>query len=247
MSVEQIHPGFTPLEDLRRLGRFIAFMQKEDGSFHAKYIPGKGGRNDEFVSLYYPGEAALGLLMLYEKDPSPVWMQSAAKCIAYLARSRRDKIRVEADHWALLATAKMLSLLDADHPECSRTTAVEHAEQICRSILDELPRYPPSRPAEGCLTADGRTCPTATRLEGLLAALEFLPADDAPLHDRIEATARRGTAFLLRAQVARGRNSGAITRTVPPGTDRRATEVRIDYVQHALSAMVQYEQKFTRR
>ena len=57
-------------------------MQKEDGTFYSKYIPAEGGRSVRWTSLYYPGEAALGLLMLYEKDPSAAWIQAAANAIA---------------------------------------------------------------------------------------------------------------------------------------------------------------------
>ncbi len=87
-------------------------MQKNDGSFYSKYIPEKGGRDDSWTSLYYPGEAALGLLMLYEKDPSPEWLQGAADAMSYLSRIRYNKIIVEADHWALIATAKLLKQYD---------------------------------------------------------------------------------------------------------------------------------------
>ena len=66
-------------------------MQKEDGSFYSKFYPHHGGKNDQWTSLYYPGEAALGLLMLYEKDPDPLWLQTAANAIAYLARLRAGR------------------------------------------------------------------------------------------------------------------------------------------------------------
>ena len=58
----------TELDDevLRRLGRFILFMQRDDGSFFSKYTPSEGGKQGDWVSLYYPGEAALGLVMLFE-------------------------------------------------------------------------------------------------------------------------------------------------------------------------------------
>ena len=70
LCLEKVEPETTPLEELRRLGRFVIHMQKDDGSFYSKYIPSEGGRQDSWTSLYYPGEAALGLLMLYEQDPS---------------------------------------------------------------------------------------------------------------------------------------------------------------------------------
>ena len=85
-------------------------MQKPNGSFYSKYIPTEGGRWDKWKSLYYPGEAALGLLMLYELDPSPLWLKAAVDALVYLASSRAHKTEVEADHWVLLAAAKLLSI-----------------------------------------------------------------------------------------------------------------------------------------
>ncbi|MBN1588853.1 MAG: hypothetical protein JW888_05005, partial [Pirellulales bacterium] len=106
LSVEQIEPGTISLEELRALGRFLVFMQKADGSFYSKFDLARRGRDDRWTSLYYPGEAALGLLMLYEKDPQPIWLETAARAIAYLARMRQGAKAVEPDHWALLATAR---------------------------------------------------------------------------------------------------------------------------------------------
>lgn len=53
--------------------------------------------------------------------------------------------------------------------------------------------------------------------------------------------------FLLIAQLTEGRYAGGIPRAVGRfGNDRkfnrRHREIRIDYVQHALSAMIQYAQ-----
>ena len=86
LTIEKIYPGFTPLPNLQSLARFLVYMQKEDGSFYSKYIHLMGGRCDRWQSLYYPGEAVLGLLMLYEQDSSEVWLNAAIKALTYLAR-----------------------------------------------------------------------------------------------------------------------------------------------------------------
>jgi len=127
LSIEKFHPGFTPLPDLRKLGRFIIYMQKEDGSFYSKYIPSEGGLQDRWKSIYYPGEAALGLLMLYEKDPSEIWADSAYKTLEYLAKSGQSKDTVEADHWALLATGKMLSAKNFNLTQLQTDLLLNHA------------------------------------------------------------------------------------------------------------------------
>jgi hypothetical protein len=116
-------------------------------------------------------------------------------------------------------------------------------------MLEEARHPQPIEAMEGSLAPSGAVTPTATRLEGLQAALTFLPSDH-PIVPHIHATVERGIDFLLRAQVKEGPHAGALPTSIAmlpddgaPDTQRfneRATEVRIDYVQHSLSAMVQY-------
>jgi len=254
LSMEKIKPATTPIEYLRKMGNFLRYMQKEDGSFYCKYIPSAEGRSDRWKSLYYPGEAALGLLMLNERDPSPAWLNAAADAIANLARIRADKTEVEADHWALLATAKLLPIYDRSHQPLPRKAILDHAIQICTSILNQAEQVSPNPTIYGCFTDDGRTTPTATRLEGLLAALAFLPQEHDALRKRIKDHVKKGISFLLGSQITKGQYAGAIPRGVHPlpqthphytrSFNRRVSEVRIDYVQHALSAMIQYDRMF---
>lgn len=253
-QVEHAAPGTTPLERLQRIGRFVLWMQKEDGSFYSKLDP-TYGRDDRWTSLYYPGEAALGLVLLHRLDPNPAWAQGAARALAYLERSRRGQTMVPADHWALLATEALLPVLESGdvETEVNAETLTSHAVQIARSMLAE------SRPAAddpelgGSFTDDGRTTPTATRLEGLIAAHGFLGDREADLRRSIEAQAVASIGFLLRAHVRDGEHVGAMPRALTEieGEDEdtrrfnsRADEVRIDYVQHALSALIQYRRRW---
>lgn len=255
LSIGKIRPGFTPLSDLQALGQFIVFMQKNDGSFYSKYIPSMGGRWDEWQSLYYPGEAALGLLMLYERDPSNVWIESAAEALAYLARSRNNSTDIPADHWALLATEKMLSLENSDELPVSKELLINHAIQISAAMLKDQVEDPERPEYDGGFSEDGRTTPTATHLEGLQAALNVLPPDHA-VRKQINAAVASGLSFLLRAQITEGEFIGGFPRTAAkidhdiPDRDtvnRGVTEIRIDYVQHALSAMIQYANRMNAR
>ena len=228
-------------------------MQRDDGSFFSKFIPMKGGKDTSFVSLYYPGEAALALVKLYEIDKNPNWLNGAARALGYLTRLRRGKVSVEADHWALLATAKLLEHYP-QKPAPSlpkRDELISHAAQICRSILLGKPKKYELEVLAGGFDSCGRTCPTATRLEGLQAALTFLPPKYGSLKTKISHTVKEGVDFLLRSLVKTGRRAGAVPRAIRrlpayhPGYRRsfnkRAREVRIDYVQHALSAFIQFE------
>ncbi len=254
LSLEKISPGTTSRDVLRGMGRFILYMQKQDGSFYSKYIPQKGGRDDSWTSLYYPGEAALGLLMLYEYDPSPLWLEGAAKAISFLAQSRKNKTTVPADHWALLATARLLPVYGLSSQPVPRTDILRHAEKICKTILANPAGVLSDTAAAGALTRDGSVCPTATRLEGILAAFTFLQSNNPPLSAQISSAAHDGIAFLIRAQILSGQHAGAFPRAVRPlpsghprfdaSFNRRATEIRIDYIQHALSALMQYKELF---
>ena len=244
LSIEKIHPGFTPLRDLQALGRFIVYMQKDDGNVYSKFIPSQGGRWDKWESLYYPGEAAFGLLMLYEQDPSDIWLKSACRILDYLARSRENSTDIPADHWALLATGKLLSFENRVQLPVSIELLTNHAFQICDSMLQSQIKGKAMARYNGGFDKDGRTTPTATRLEGLLAARSFIPPDD-----EIDAAIPLGISFLLHAQVGEGEFAGAFPRAIgeinfdisnKDKFNRRATEIRIDYIQHALSAMIQY-------
>ena len=250
LSVEPIFPGFTPIETLRALGQFIRYMQKEDGSFYSKYIPSEGGRVDQWRSLYYPGEAALGLLMLYEHDDSEAWIDVAHKALVYLARSRQRQTTVPADHWALLATQRLFAVQDKGSLAIETDLLIHHAIQVCTSILKTQVHQSGNPLYDGGFSKQGRVTPTSTRLEGLLAAQSFLPPD-CGLDAHIRAAATHGINFLLRAQIQTGEFAGAMPRAMakmPEQTpdaerfNRRVTEVRIDYIQHAMSAMMQYQQ-----
>jgi len=115
-------------------------------------------------------------------------------------------------------------------------------------------RYHEESPEYGALTESGSTTQTAIRLEGLLAVMSFLPDNDDVLNKQIMSAVREGMVFLLRSQISRGKYVGGFPRISPSFTilnrkenrsDKdRDFEIRIDYVQHAMCAMMQYSDKF---
>jgi len=187
--------------------------------------------------------------MLYEIDQRQKWLDGALNAIGFLSRKRENKINVEADHWALLATAKLLKSYDKSSKSITKKEIIEHAEKICKSILQTRVIHDKYSELYGCLTNDYRTTPTATRVEGLLAALTFLPKENKILIEQIREAIDESILFLVRSQIKNGEYSGGIPRESLPtskeaGSSReyskRMTEIRIDYVQHTLSAMMQY-------
>ena len=249
VELERLAPGSVPLDDLRRLGRFLVYMQKPDGSFYSKYTA-ETGRDDRWTSLYYPGEASLGALMLYALDGRPEWLQVAAGALGYLARPETFHHRPLPDHWMLIALEELLPLYDRAECPVSRKQLLRHARRTCLSMIDQ---QAPSRGdvlLDGCFGDDGRTAPTATRIEGLLAARQYLSDDDPQWFESLDRSIRSGVGFLLRCQILEGPHAGAMPMAQGPlpRSDRRSRQfnprvrwVRIDYVQHALCAMIRYE------
>jgi len=235
-------PHSVSVAEMQALGRFVLSMQRKDGSFYSKYGVGTGP-DPNWESLYYPGEAALGLLALYEADHSRAWLEAAAEALTYLARSRHDlaDVNVPRDHWGLIATARLLQ--DCTKTDCpfSRAALVAYAVQVCRSLMRGQLQDPPDPALDGAFDITGRTTPTATRMEGLLAALEFLPEkEEASLREQIADATTRGVRFLLRAQIRSGPYAGGLPGATAPEANDDA-EIRIDFVQHAICAWLRYE------
>jgi hypothetical protein len=106
-------------------------------------------------------------------------------------------------------------------------------------MKDQL-RNPANQALDGSFDPTGRTAPTATRMEGLLAALEFLPNGN--LRTEVKSTIDHGIAFLLHAQIRDGLYAGGMPGADIP-TETGSADIRIDFVQHALCAWLRYQQQ----
>jgi hypothetical protein len=251
VSLADASPGSVPEGDMQGLARFGRFMMRWDGEFYSMYVPSGDGRTLRGVSLFYPGEMALAWLMLHERHPSAEWVESAVAALSYLARERAIARNAPIDHWALLATARLFQIAERDGLSIPRQALFDHALQVCHAIVEGS--HAPARiPAmEGSLVKSGQGAvpSTAAALEGLLAALTFLPPSH-PITPHVAAAAHRGIDYLMQAQIKEGPHAGGMPSDVSTVADdgseaarkfnAQSTEVRIDYVQHALSAMVQY-------
>ena len=224
ISADTLEPGSIPDDTLRALGNFLVYMQRPDGSFYSTWLQ-DGGRTAKFDSLYYPGEAILGLALLATHVHDDRYRDAALKGLRFLAVARQTSRDVPSDNWALVATEQLIGpLAGAD-----RVLLMHHADQIATvnlstQILDS------HSPIFGCYTDDGRTTPSSTHLEGLLAAASYLPRTD------LRASIDAGIHFLIASQLADG--------AMP--ADQQQKLVRIDYIQHALSAFIRYKAMLAR-
>jgi hypothetical protein len=249
-SLERVAPGNVPLAEMQALARFILFMQRDDGSFYRSYAPDHGGKILVEPLQFYPGESALGLLLLYEIDGEQRWLDAAAKAVAHMSTRRDPDGEPMLDHWMLIAAGRLWPHFDKVTDPPARKKITQFAADLCERLLETKPDEYENPLFEGCLTRDGTTCPTATRTEGLASALVVIPADEVALRTRIESATEDALVFLLRAQVADGKYRGGIPYAIAKVRDdhpRAATfnpmsgEIRIDYVFHAISGMMLYD------
>lgn len=226
---------------LRVLGQSLRAAQAPGGRFviqRQKFSTGAVFYED---GPYAPGEAVFALLRVHDVDPDPALLDAAIRGARFLVTVRdADKLPEELphDHWLLYA----LNALHAKRPD---KLWVDHAIRLSRSIIEQQhkPGDTKVQPDAIGAWAGARSTPAAVRSEGLLAAAAMLrragrPAEAAEFQN----AATAAIAFQLRTQVwpesaMHCRNPrraiGAFRE------DLGGVYVRIDFVQHNLSAIVE--------
>lgn len=226
------------LETMRGLAEWIMQTQSPGGQFmvHKKIWP--DGLITEFESEYYPGEAVLALLRLYALGRDMRHLEAAERGANHLITRRDFGLAIHQlahDHWLLYALNEL-----AQHRPSPVVTM--HAQRLATAIIDAQHRDPPYRDWVGGFYQPPRATPTATRMEGLLAAHRlFARQGDAAMLQQIEPAALAGTVFQLHLQVE---PALAMHLPDPPralGAVRDGfddVDIRIDYVQHTISALL---------
>ncbi|MEM1412357.1 MAG: hypothetical protein AAGH19_08350 [Pseudomonadota bacterium] len=235
----------SPLPLAQRLAAWIVSIQQDNGAYRPHKQSWPEGEPDDFISAYYPGEAMLGLLRLHRLDGDPRWLESAARAAVYLRDGRdRGKADVELphDHWLLYALTELWALQP-------RAGDRDHGMRIARTILAAQNLDPEANrePAEwrGSFYRPPRSTPTATRAEALMSAwnlandsgqTELLPTLLAGLCEAVQFSLQtRYTPEKTMFTHDPARYRGGFHRSL---TD---LGVRIDYVQHNVSALMGLE------
>lgn len=220
------------------LGRWIQSTQNAQGEFtiHKQTYP--DGEVTDFVSRYYPGEALLALNRLYDLYPDEAWLDSAEAGARYLITVRDGDLlddELPSDHWLLYALNEL-------YRERRDPLYLEHAFRIANNVVRSQNRDPAYLDWYGSFYRPPRSTPTATRMEGLCAAYHLArdfehPEQAAVLREAMDA----GVAFGLQTQF---RPESVMYVEDPQrtlgGFHRSLTnfEIRIDYVQHNISALL---------
>jgi hypothetical protein len=223
-------------------------MQKESGEFFTRYNPDLGGRLDKVKSLFYPGQALLSLLYLHDYSNDSKWLNAALKGLNFLAVKRGELKNYPPGDWSLIATRKLHNINGLYGLKLLSPQIINHAEKICSAFVNNYNQRKSESEIPGCFSHDGRTCYSASTIEGLSAALDYIPDNESELKNNITIMIKEGISFLINAQIKNGEFAGAITKTYKPWeniyTDEmeKAGEIRIDYVQHTLCALVNFRE-----
>lgn len=227
---------------MARLANYIRDSQLDDGSFISQRYYPVGNVRKDFTSQYYPGEAMLALLRLYALEPDQTWLDTVEKAAHYLIKVRDNAtgtFDLVHDHWLLYA----LNELYRYQPKYLYLT---HALRITRAITLSQNQDTANGDYVGSYYLPPRSTPTATRTEGLLAAYRMARDADRLLDaEQMRETIDRGIGFQLRTQIGPEKAMYFEDPQQALGGFHKSFEdyeIRIDYVQHNLSAILGYYQ-----
>jgi hypothetical protein len=230
----EIAPEPTDRERALQLGRQIVAMQQPDGSFDS-YLRIRGNEPTGSVSLYYPGEAMLGLARVAALGIDEGFLTAAHRGADYLIASRQGRTKLPPDAWLIQA-------LDVLHANDPKPSYVEHAMAISKSMLAD--QYGPDAPpvyVGGFGNEPIRSTRTTARVEGLAAACRLGQRVGDARAPGILAAMQRTVPHLLSMQYDADNSffldePDAVSGGMRGGLDD--AEIRIDYVQHHISAML---------
>jgi uncharacterized protein YyaL (SSP411 family) len=224
-----------------RLAEFIVSVQSPAGEFTVHKLTRSDV--DDFESGYYPGEAIFALTQLYQLDHSHRWIDAAHKGARWLITVRDAGVAIEDldhDHWLLYGLREAYE----NNPD---PLYVDHAKKIVQSIAAVQHRGKTKGQAawNGGFRNPPRSTPAATRSEGLGAAYElFRRANDAAHAEVVKDVMERAIEFQLRTQFTRRTLSSIKGDPAAVGAFHESLyeyDIRIDYVQHNISALLLFE------
>jgi hypothetical protein len=227
---------YIPL--MQSLASWMLSVQKPNGQFVYK-IRLSDEKDTGFVSEYYPGEAMLALVRLYNLDKNEKWLDAAEKDASYLIhiRDKGKKIsRLNHDHWLLMALNEL-------YRHRKKKDYLEHTVRIVTAITDAQHLEPLFPDYHGSYYVPPRTTPTAVRSEGLIAAYHLLLDHkyQTAMLLKIKRAFEAGISFQLQTQFRKENTLYLKNAQRVMGGFKRGLgnyEIRIDYVQHNVSSIL---------
>lgn len=228
------------LSILQGLGEFLLYLQNEEGNIYAYYDLKEKTINKEAEAVFYPGEAAAGLMYLYEVDPQQKWLDAAKKAVLYLAKTRKAlESDIPFDHWSVLTIEKLFQQ-NLVTPE-EKVTLRNYAEQMAIPTLSSQITNS-NNSYFGAFKDNIRPCSLGTIMEGLSSI--YFCTDSENLKKIIFKSLSIGCIFLSKVQVKTGEQAGGLPNSanwVKPGVSPNASVIRIDNVQHVVTGWLKFQ------
>lgn len=231
---------------MQDLAAWMREVQAENGEFTVHKQRYSTGERFDFISHYYPGEAILSLVRLYQIDGNEEWLDVAEKAAHFLIniRDKDDSIDTIAhDHWLLYGLNEL-------YRERQKDLYLKHSFFIAEAMMKRQITKKDGKRKEligGYVPKSGnepRSTPVACRSEGLGAAYR-LAKDHG--HDEIATRMRNaiemGIKFQLQMQlrpesVMYYKRKKLCLGAVQSGL--KGFALRIDYTQHNISSFISF-------
>jgi len=235
---------YIPL--MQNLASWFEEIQGENGEFTVHKQNYTTGKISDFVSHYYPGEAILALVRLYQVDKNEKWLDIAEKAAQFLINIRDKGATIDTiahDHWLLYG-------LNDLYRERQNDMYLNHSFLIAEAIMktqigekeasrDELiGGYVPKSGNEPSST------PVACRSEGL-SATHNLAKDfgHEKMAQRTHFAIQQGIKFQLQMQlrpesVMHFKRKKLCLGAVQAGL--KSLSLRNDFTQHNISSFIAY-------
>jgi hypothetical protein len=244
LAVERQVPGYMNTDTLALLAESILAMQRPNGRFEAIYEARQGQFSDH-ISAFYPGEAILALLQLYQMDEKERWLEAALNGLKFIVNARKevDIFDLPADHWILLATNELFAGIPEEKYAGDHAAILDQGRRIAQKMVNTSKQNPSDSLYFGAFNSSGSTTSLGTRLEGLVSfGVHLDEAEDAALIADLKQAVHFGLGYVQEARVRQGPLQGGVTRL--PEHLRKLkpnpvnSQIQIDNVQHVMSGWI---------
>lgn len=240
----QITKNYEYMELMQRLATWICEAQNKEGEFIIQKQKYSTKDIYKFKSEYYPGEAILSLMRLYQLDGNKEWLNAAELASYYLIKVRdkyADINTIIHDHWLLYALNEL-------YREKPQNIYIEHVLLITKSIMkSQITGNIENLDWNGAYIIPYirlESTPTACRSEGLCAAYHLLNDNGFTKESvKIMKAIESGIRFQLQNQLQPKSVNDYENKKLCLGAFKRGlnqSELRIDFTQHNISSMIAY-------
>lgn len=216
-----------------KLANLVLAMQRKDGSFETHHKL-SSARAPTTESLYYPGEAMLGLIRLFKLTGERRLIESVQRAADYLiARQQRLDV-LPADAWLMQALEELYAR-GRERKYAAHAIALAEAMITEQYTDDDEPGY-----AGGFGPGSPRATPAASRAEGLVAAYRIARSTGNARATKIASALKACARFQLSQQL-NSDTAGVRNPAIAVGgfrEDMTSMKIRIDYVQHNISSLL---------